>query len=294
MFLREKSGRWSLEKIVAFVGACLPALWLAWRAWSGDLNPARPVNEAIHFTGYWAALFLVMSLAVTPARRLFAAPKLINMRRTLGVTAFCYAALHLSLYILDQKFDLAKVVGEIALRFYLTIGFVTLTGLIALAVTSTDGMIKRLGSQRWNALHNIVYPIAVLAIVHFLLQTKIDITDSIMVAGSLFWLLGYRLLHRYVGAVTPLWSIALSLAAAALTAGAEALWYATLTGVAAWRVFSVNLDWEMAMRPAHWVLAAGLVVTLASFLWSFRSQRSKAPKTSSRARVGAIQVQSGS
>jgi sulfoxide reductase heme-binding subunit YedZ len=292
-FLREKSGRWSPEKITAFVGACLPALYLAWRAWNGELNPARPVTEAIHSAGYWAVLFLVMSLAVSPARRLFAAPKLIAMRRTLGVAAFCYAALHLSLYILDQKFNLAKVVSEIALRFYLTIGFVALTGLTALAVTSTDGMIRRLGAQRWNALHTIVYPIAILGIIHFLLQTKIDITESIMVAGFLFWLFGHRLLHRYVGDVTPAWSTALALAAAALTAGAEALWYASMTGVAAWRVFAVNLVWDMAPRPAHWVLIAGLAVTLASLLWS-RSQRPKARKTSARASVGAIQVQSGS
>jgi sulfoxide reductase heme-binding subunit YedZ len=293
-FLRERSGRWSPEKIIAFVGACLPALYLAWQAWNGELNPARPVTEAIHDAGSWAVRFLLISLAVTPARRLFAAPKLINMRRTLGVAAFCYAALHFSLYIADQKFNLAKVASEIALRFYLTIGFVALTGLIALAVTSSDGMIRRLGAARWNALHNIVYPVAILGIIHFLLQTKIDITESIMVAGFLFWLFGYRLLHRYAGDVTPARSLALSVAAAALTAGAEALWYASMTGVAAWRVFSVNLDWDMGPRPAHWVLIAGLAVTLASFLWSLKTQRPKARKTSARASVGAIQVQSGS
>src|SRR6188508_473205 len=136
-FLREKSGRWSPEKIFAFVAACLPALWLSWRAWHGDLNPARPVNEAIHDAGSWTVRFLLISLAITPARRLFAAPKLINMRRTLGVTAFCYAALHLTLYIVEQKFDLVKVASEIALRIYLTIGFVALLGLTALATTST-------------------------------------------------------------------------------------------------------------------------------------------------------------
>src|SRR6187401_755566 len=110
MFLREKSGRPSPEKIIAFVGACLPALWLAWRALNGELNPARPVNEAIHAIGYWTMLFIVLSLAVSPARRLFAAPKLINLRRTLGVTAFCYALLHLTLYVVEQKYDLGEVV----------------------------------------------------------------------------------------------------------------------------------------------------------------------------------------
>ena len=176
-FLREKSGRWSPEKIIAFAGACVPALWLAWRAWSGDLSAARPVNDAIHSTGNYAVWLVVISLAITPARRLFTAPKLINMRRTLGVAAFCYAALHLMLYIVEQKYDLVKVASEIVLRIYLTIGFIALIGLIALAATSTDGMIKRLGGERWNRLHRLVYAIALLGIIHFLMQTKLDISE---------------------------------------------------------------------------------------------------------------------
>jgi sulfoxide reductase heme-binding subunit YedZ len=293
-FLREKSGRWSPEKIIAFVGACVPALWLAWRAWSRDLSAARPVNDAIHSTGNYAVWLVILSLSITPARRLFNAPRLINMRRTLGVAAFCYAVLHLSLYVAQEKFDLAKIASEIALRIYLTIGFVALIGLIALAATSTDGMIKRLGGARWNRLHKIVYAIAILGIIHFLMQTKLDITESVMAAGFLFWLLGYRLMHRYMGAVTYIWQIALAFIAASLTAIVETGWYAATTGVMWWRVFSANFDWEMAFRPAHWVLIVGLGVTLASFVWSFRSQRPKARKVASRAPSGAIQVQSGS
>jgi len=294
MFLREKSGRWSPEKIIAFTGACLPALWLAWRALNGELNPARPVNEAIHAAGYWTMLFIVFSLAVSPARRLFAAPELINMRRTLGITASCYALLHLSLYVVERKYDLAKVLSEIVLRIYLTIGFVALTGLIALAVTSTDGMIRRLGAPRWSRLHRIVYAIAVLGIIHFLMQTKLDISDSAMVAGFLFWLFGYRLVHRYLGEVTYLRSAALALTAAVLTAVAEAAWYGATTGVMWWRVFAVNLDYGMAPRPAHWVAIIGLAVPFAAFAWSFRAQRPKARKAPARAPSGAIQVQSGS
>ena len=292
-FLREKSGRWSPEKVAAFVGACVPIFWLIYRAWTGDLSAARPINDAIHSTGNYTIWLVVLSLAVSPARRLFAAPKLINMRRTLGVAAFCYAALHLVLYVVQEKYDLAKVASEIVLRIYLTIGFIGLIGLIALAATSTDAMIRRLGT-RWNTLHKIVYAIAILGIVHFMMQTKLDITEAVMAGGFLIWLLGYRLMHRYVGEVTTVWLIVLTVIASALTACAEAGWYGATTGVMWWRVFAVNLDWEMAMRPAHWVLAAGLAVTLASFLWSFRSQRPKARKTSSRAPAGAIQVQSGS
>ena len=296
-FLREKSGRWSPEKVIAFTGACIPALWLAWRAWNGELNPARPVNEAIHATGYWTMLFVVFSLAVTPARRLFNAPKLINMRRTLGVTAFCYAGLHLTLYVVQEKYDFVKVASEIVLRIYLTIGFVALIGLIALAATSTDGMIKRLGGARWNALHKAVYGIVILGGIHFLMQTKLDISDSVMVTGFVFWLLGYRLMHRYFGAVGYTSQLALTIIAAALTALAEAAWYGATTGVMWTRVLFANLDadiWGLMFRPAQWVLITGLAVTLASFLWSFRAQRPSTRKTSPRAASGAIQVQSAS
>jgi sulfoxide reductase heme-binding subunit YedZ len=253
------------------------------------------VNDAIHSTGNYTVWLVVLSLAISPARRLFMAPKLINMRRTLGVAAFCYAALHLTLYIVEQKYDLAKVVSEIALRFYLTIGFVALVGLIALATTSTDGMIKRLGAARWNRLHQAVYVIAVLGVIHFLLQTKINISESIMAAGFLVWLLGYRVLHRFVGEITVVWQLVLTLAATVLTACGEALWYSVLSSAAAGsRVFAVNLDWDLAPRPAHWVLIVGLGVTLAAFLWSLRPQPEKARKRPSRAPSGAVQVQSGS
>jgi sulfoxide reductase heme-binding subunit YedZ len=292
-FLREKSGRWSPEKIVAFLGSCVPILWLAWRVWTHDLNPARPINEAIHDTGNYTIWLIVISLAVTPARRLFGAPKLINMRRTLGVAAFCYVMLHFTLYFVQEKFDLAKIASEIALRIYLTIGFVALLGLMALAATSTDAMIRRLG-PRWNTLHKIIYPIAILGIIHFMMQTKVDITEAVMVGGFLMWLLGYRLMHRYIGNVGYLWQIALTFIAASLTALAEAGWYGATTGVPAWRVFAVNFDWDSAFRPAHWVMIVGLVVTLASFAWSFVGQRPKARKTRSRAPSGAVQVQSGS
>jgi sulfoxide reductase heme-binding subunit YedZ len=242
-------------------------------------------------------LFVVFSLAVTPARRLFNAPQLINMRRTLGVTAFCYAMLHVTLYVVQEKYDFLKVTSEIVLRIYLTIGFVALIGLIALAATSTDGMIKRLGGARWNRLHKAVYGIVALGSIHFLMQTKLDISDSVMVAGFVFWLLGYRLWHRTIGAVGSISQITLTIIASALTAFAEAAWYGATTGVMWTRVLFANLDadiWGLTYRPAQWVLIAGLAVTLASFLWSFRAQRPSARKTSPRAASGAIQVQSAS
>src|SRR5512133_1130177 len=152
-FLRERSGRWSPVKVVAFVAAVLPALWIAYQAAADELG-ARPVTEAIHQAGDWALRFLLITLAITPARILHY-PRVILARRTLGVASAGYAVLHFSLYVLDQHFDLFKVASEIVLRIYLTIGALALAGLIALASTSTDAAISRVGSARWNLLHRL-------------------------------------------------------------------------------------------------------------------------------------------
>ena len=141
-------------KIVAFVAAILPALWLAYQAAADELG-ARPVTEAIHQAGDCTLRFLLITLAVTPAQRIFNYPRLILARRTLGVASAGYAVLHFSLYLLDQHFDVFKVASEIALRIYLTIGALGLAGLLALASTSTDAAVSRLGSGRWHALHRL-------------------------------------------------------------------------------------------------------------------------------------------
>lgn len=261
-FLREKSGRPSPEKIVAFIATLLPALWLIGRALMADLGP-RPLTEAIHFVGEWAVRFLLLALAVSPARRLFGWSRLIAARRTLGVAAFCYAAFHLLLYIADQKFKLGTVVSEIVLRFYLTIGFVALVGLLALAATSTDAAIRRLG-PRWNTLHGASYLIAALAILHFMLQKKLEIYEPTLMAGLTLWLFGYRVVHRLTGRVALPELIGLAVASSVLTALLEAAWFAMKTGVDPRRVLEANLILDLEMlRPAWWVLAITLLIAAA-------------------------------
>lgn len=289
-FLRERSGAWCPEKVVAFVGVLLPALWLLGRVWLNDLGP-RPFTEAIHFVGDWTVRLLYLTLAVGPARRIFMAPRLILMRRTLGVATFAYALLHLTLYVSDQRFDLAKVASEIVLRFYLTIGFVALVGLITLAATSFDRAIRYLGAQRWNQLHLLVYAIAVLAQIHFLLQSKNDVWEPTLMLGFLTWLFGYRALFAVAGEVTFVRLVALAVACAGVTAAFETAWYAFTTGVNAWMIFRANFDFSYDVRPAWWVLAAGLAVALASLLWR---QRTTARRIWSRAFSGETGVQSAS
>jgi methionine sulfoxide reductase heme-binding subunit len=293
-FLRERSGRWSPVKIATFVAVILPALWIAYQAAAGELG-ARPVTEAIHQAGDWALRFLVITLAVTPAQRILNYPRIGLARRTLGVASAAYAILHLSLYVLDQHFDLFKVASEIVLRIYLLIGAVALTGLIALATTSTDAAISRLGPRRWNRLHRFVYGIALLATVHFFIQSKLETYQPVLMAGFLTWLLAYRALYRRNGEVTPLHLLLLACAVAAFTAIGEAALYMFTSGVDARLVLLAHFDIDMDVRPAWWVLAVGLAVAAVSF-WRQKParQRPSARTISPAAMSGATQVQSGS
>jgi sulfoxide reductase heme-binding subunit YedZ len=291
-FLRERSGRWSPVKIVAFVAAVLPALWIAYQAAADELG-ARPVTEAIHQAGDWALRFLLIALAITPAQRILHYPRIVLARRTLGVASASYAVLHFSLYVLDQHFDLFKVASEIVLRIYLTIGALGLAGLIALASTSTDAAISRLGPGRWHALHRLVYAIALLAVVHFFMQSKLNTYEPVLMAGLLIWLLAYRVLYRRNGEVTPLHLVLLAAGIAAVTAIGEAMLYLFTSGVDARRILLAHFDIEMEVRPAWWVLAAGLIVAAIGF-WRQKRQRPSARRISSSALSGAIQVQSGS
>lgn len=293
-FLRERSGRWSPVKVAAFVAAILPALWIAYQAAADELG-ARPVTEAIHQAGDWALRFLLITLAISPAQRIFNYPRIILARRTLGVASAAYAVLHLSLYVLDQHFDLFKVASEIVLRIYLLIGAIALTGLIALASTSTDGAIRWLGSRRWNTLHRFVYGIALLATVHFFIQSKLEIYQPVLMAGFLTWLLAYRGLYRRNGEVTPLHLLLLACAVATLTAIGEAALYMFTSGVDARLILLAHFDIDMEVRPAWWVLAAGLAVAAIGF-WRQKParQRPSARAISPGAMSGATQVQSGS
>lgn len=306
---RDRTGRFSTLKAVTLAGLLLPGLIAAVTLLLADAPPpvaglsiggpniggpnigpaglageaARPITDAIHATGDWAVRILLLSLAVTPAMRSLRWPRLLIVRRMIGVAAFAYVAAHFLLYVIDQQFDLVKVATEIALRIYLTIGFVAFLGLVALAATSTDAAARRMGPVAWQRLHRIAYVIAVLALLHFFMQSKIDVSQPTLMSGFFIWLMGWRLVvfWRRRSGREPLPSVAdlviLAVAAAVLTVATEALWYAVATGVDPWRVVRSNLDFGFAIRPVWWVLAAGLVVAAAAW-WRGRG----APKGRNR------------
>jgi len=260
----DSAGRISMLRIAALLFLCVPVA-IAVYDFNTEGFGARPLNNVIHRTGYWALIFLMVSLAITPLRRIGRFGQLLDVRRMIGVGAFVYAAAHISLYVADQMFDLWKVASEIVLRLYLTIGFVALTGLTVLAITSTDGMVRRLGGKRWQTLHNVVYGIALLAVIHFFQQTKADVSVPTFVAGLCGWMMGYRLLIRFktTRGELPAWKLmALSVAIAALTFAAEAVGIGIAFNVSPLRVLGTALDFDdlSSIRPGWLVLGAGLVV----------------------------------
>ena len=259
------AGRFSPVKLAVLAALTAPALLLALDAVSGGLG-ARPWDAAVHRVGWWTVVFLMASLAVTPLRRTLRWNGLAAARRMIGVTAFLAAALHLVLYTGDQAWNLLRVATEIALRFYLTIGLAALLGLAALAATSTDGMVRRLGGRRWQALHRLVYPVAALALVHFFLQTKADVTQPILFSGLFLWLMAYRLWRARLGDPTPGGLVALAVAAALSTATGETAGMALTLGVPPLVIVQAHFDLAVGIRPAWWVLGVGLAVAAGAAL----------------------------
>jgi sulfoxide reductase heme-binding subunit YedZ len=255
----DRQGRFSWLKALVLAGACVPAAFILFWLATGQLG-ARPVNAALHLSGIWTVRFVLLALAVTPARAVFDRSRVVLVRRMLGVTAMVYALGHFSLFIVDQNFMLLTVVLEIVRRTYLTIGFTALLGLIALGTTSTDAAVRRMGSG-WKRLHRLIYPIAVLMLAHHFLQAKVNVSTAVFAAGLFVWLMLWRVLPARVR-VQPVALAGLGVPAGVLAAGIEFGWYGLTTHIDPWRVLTANLDIANGLRPALWVGIVGLAVAL--------------------------------
>jgi sulfoxide reductase heme-binding subunit YedZ len=183
-------------KPVLFALCLLPLAWLAWRA-AGDGLGANPIEATNRFLGDWALRFLLLTLAVTPLKGITGLAGLARFRRMLGLYAFAYAVMHVSSYVvLDQFFAWHEIWKDIVKRRYITVGMATLVILLPLAVTSTDGMVRRLGGPRWKRLHRLAYVAGALAVVHFTMMVKADLREPLAYAAVLVVLLGWRAAAR--------------------------------------------------------------------------------------------------
>ena len=273
---RDRRGRVAPLRVIALSLLLVPAALMI-QAYASNGVPGRLWNDLVHRTGYWALIFVLVSLAITPIRRSGRFSGLLEVRRLIGVGAFVYATLHIALYITDEKFDLVKVALEIVKRLYLTIGFIAWLGLLALAITSNDTMVKRLGATRWRRLHQITYVVAFLSLIHFFQQTKADFTLPATITGLFGWLMVYRLVAWRVREPSTLVLFVMTLLVSIATFLGEsfgiALWYK----VSPMTVLSTIFDFSLAVRPGWYVLGAGLAVCLLDLVRS-RVQRAPSPK----------------
>ena len=192
------------------VGAMAPVVSILVRARSGGLG-ANPIAQALNELGLTALILLIASLACTPLKTVFGWTWPIRIRRMLGVLAFGYASLHVSVYVgLDQAFDWRAVLADVTKRNFILAGFAAFTMLVPLAATSTNAAVRRLGYVKWRRVHNLVYPAAVLAVIHFVWRVKADLREPLLYGFVLGILLVarivanlYRRLPPGAGAATP-------------------------------------------------------------------------------------------
>ncbi len=179
-------------KPIVFVLCGIPAGLLVYNFATGNIS-ADPIEDLTNVAGNWGLRLLILTLAITPLRRVTGINQLILLRRMLGVYAFFYIVLHfLTWLVVDNFFDIQRIIEDIIERYYILFGSLAFLLMIPLAITSTNRMVRWLGAKRWAKLHKLIYPLSILAIVHFYLQVKADITEPVIYGTILAVLLGYR------------------------------------------------------------------------------------------------------
>jgi methionine sulfoxide reductase heme-binding subunit len=179
-------------KAVVFALGLAPLASLLWKGFSGGLG-ANPIEYITHATGDWTLRFLLITLAVTPLRKLAGRPELVRFRRMLGLFAFFYGCLHLVTWVwLDKFFDVHEMMADVVKRRFITVGMAGLVLMVPLAITSTRGWIARLGGKLWQRVHRLVYFSAALGVIHYYWLVKSDIRLPALYGGILALLMAYR------------------------------------------------------------------------------------------------------
>ena len=195
---RSQWGKWiRRSKPIVFVLCLVPITLLVVSIVTGNIS-ADPIEDITNVTGQWGIRLLLITLAITPLRSITGINQLILLRRMLGVFCFFYILLHfLTWLVIDNFFDIQRMIEDIVERYYILFGSAAFTMLIPLAATSTNRMVKWLGAKRWLKLHKLVYLIGILGVVHFYLQVKADITQPVIYGAILAFLLGFRVYKKY-------------------------------------------------------------------------------------------------
>ncbi|HYV13059.1 MAG TPA: protein-methionine-sulfoxide reductase heme-binding subunit MsrQ [Pyrinomonadaceae bacterium] len=189
-------------KVVVFANSLIPLVLLLWDLYRKRVGP-NPLQVVTTTTGMLTLIFLSLTVAITPLRKIFGINSLVKLRRMLGLFAFFYGSLHLLTYVwFDRGFDFVSVIPDVVRRPFILAGMIAFLLMVPLAITSTNKMVKRLGGKRWAKLHRLVYLSIIAAVVHFWMLVKSDTSLPFTFAFIVLFLLGYRLLTKYMPAQT--------------------------------------------------------------------------------------------
>jgi sulfoxide reductase heme-binding subunit YedZ len=255
---QDRNGGVSWLKAGTFALMFVPAIWILQQLATEQFGPV-PLGGLTYWSGLWATALLMLALAITPAMTIFRWRRLILVRRMIGVTALAYTIAHIIIYFTLRSWDVTHIAHEMVTRLSLILATVSTLGLLALGATSLDAAVARMGAQGWQRLHNTVYAVSALALVHYLLSPGI-FPDQYLLTGLFVWLMAWRALNRR-GLGTDAKALALlGVAASLFTALLEAGWIWAYHGYEPMGTLANNLSLELGVAPAWKMLVFGLLV----------------------------------
>jgi sulfoxide reductase heme-binding subunit YedZ len=258
---RKREFSWLKAGMFALMFA--PGIWLIYQVETEQFGPV-PLGGMTYWSGLWATALLLLALAITPAMTILRWSRLIIVRRMIGVTALAYTIAHIIIYFALRFWNFASIAYEMVTRISLILAILATIGLIALGATSLDAAIARMGAKGWNRLHNTVYAIAALALVHYLLSPD-SYPEQFLTSGMFFWLMVWRLLNRR-GLGTDARALAvLAVASSLFAAVLEAGWLWAYHGYEPIWTLRNNLTLDLGVPPAWQLLALGLMIAIVAF-----------------------------
>ncbi len=258
---RDRSFSWL--KAAAFALLFVPGAWLIYEVETQQFGPV-PLGGMTYWSGLSATGFLLLALAVTPIMTITGWSRFILVRRMIGVTALAYTIVHIFIYFALRFWNFASIAHEVLTRISLILAVIATLGLIALAATSLDEAIRRMGAKGWQRLHDAIYAIALLAVIHYLLSPD-SYSEQYLVSGILFWLMAWRALKSRRWGTDPTALATLAVASALFAAVLEALWtWAYHDYEPSWTLGN-NFNLDFGVSPAWKVLALGFLMAAIAF-----------------------------
>jgi len=260
---QDRRGGFSWLKAGTFALMFVPPIWLIDQVAAEQFGPV-PLGGMTYWSGLWAIALLMLALAITPAATIFRWGQLILVRRMIGVTALVYTVAHIIIYFALRFWNFASIAHEMATRISLILASIATLGLIALGVTSLDAAVRRMGARGWQKLHNAVYAISALALIHYLLSPDVY-PEQFLMSGAFFWLMTWRLLDRRGRGTDAAALAVLAVASSVLTALFQAGWIWAYHGYEPVQTLRENFTTDLGIPPAWQILLLGLLIAVAAF-----------------------------